>query len=60
MTFAADEEKCPYQSGRLFLGEDFSPISSIGLRIASNAKQMGKPNERKRCISVDPHSRATR
>lgn len=60
MTFAADEEKCPYQSERLFLGEDFSPISSAGLRIASNAKQMGKSNERKGCISADPDSRATR
>lgn len=42
MTFAADEEKCPYQSERLFLGEDFSPISSVGLRSASNAKQTEK------------------
>lgn len=39
MTFAADEEKCPYQSERLFLGEDFSPISSakvLGLLLLQN------------------------
>lgn len=32
MTLTADEEKCPYQSGELFLREDFSPVSSTGLR----------------------------
>lgn len=26
-------KKCPYQSERLFLGEEFSPISSIGFRL---------------------------
>lgn len=43
MAFTAEEEKCPCQRERLLLGEGFSPVSSISLKIAFNARQVGKP-----------------
>lgn len=46
MTSTADEEKCHYQTERIFLGEGCS-ISSVDFRIAFKAEQMGELDEMK-------------